>query len=209
MSLMPFQLLALLALLFCAALLALRWRNTQRRAFALDRSPAKGSPQNGVLYAFTLGMAPWAKESTRRHFIAYLRGIGFHVALFVGLAALTLSPWWTMLPALALTLLAWVTSFGAALAAAGVWMRWTEANLRALSTPDDYAAVSLVTLFLATVTAALLNAAWLPVMYAVSAIMLVYIPLGKIRHCLYFFFSRRFFGLFIGRRAVLHSEATR
>jgi hypothetical protein len=39
--------------------------------------------------------------------------------------------------------------------------------------------------------------------------MLVYIPLGKIRHCLYFFFSRTFFGKFFGRRAVFpHPQAT-
>jgi hypothetical protein len=32
---------------------------------------------------------------------------------------------------------------------------------------------------------------------------LVAIPLTKIRHCLYFFFSRFFFGRFHGRRAAL------
>jgi hypothetical protein len=66
-----------------------------------------------------------------------------------------------------------------------------------------------VTAFLAATTAALLYSAWLPTMYAVSAVTLFYVPLGKIRHCLYFFFSRRFFGLFVGRRAVLHTKAAR
>ena len=43
--------------------------------------------------------------------------------------------------------------------------------------------------------------------YLVSAAMLIYLPLGKIRHCLYFFFSRTFFGKFFGRRGVLpHPE---
>ena len=41
-------------------------------------------------------------------------------------------------------------------------------------------------------------------MYLTGAVMLIYVPLGKIRHCIYFFFSRRFFGLFVGRRAVIH-----
>lgn len=203
------QILALLGLLFAVGAFALRWRKTEQRPFAVDRSPAKGSPQRGVLYAFTLGMAPWAKESTRRHVLAYLRGIGFHVGIFAGLAALMASPWWPFAPAPALWLFAALTGLGALFGLAGGLMRWAEHNLRALSTPDDHASVWLVTIFLATTSLALLNAAWLPTMYVASALMLVYAPLGKIRHCIFFFFSRRFFGLFVGRRAVVHAEVTR
>jgi hypothetical protein len=203
------QLLALLALLFAVGAFALRWRQTERRPFAVDHSPAKGAPGRGVLYAFTLGMAPWAKESTRRHFLAYLRGIGFHVGIFAGLAALFLSPWWSLVPAPALWPFAALTGLGALLGLVGDAMRWAEHNLRALSTPDDHASVWIVTLFLTATSLALLNAAWLPAMYVTSALMLVYAPLGKIRHCIYFFFSRRFFGLFVGRRAVVHAEVTR
>jgi hypothetical protein len=47
-------------------------------------------------------------------------------------------------------------------------------------------------------------------MYIISAITFVYVPLGKIRHCLYFFFSRIFFGKFFGRRGVLpHPETVK
>ncbi|MCJ7708413.1 MAG: hypothetical protein MUO38_12445, partial [Anaerolineales bacterium] len=57
------QLLALSGLGFAAIALALRWRGTQQRPFPRDLSPVKGSPWTGIVYAFTLGMAPWAKES--------------------------------------------------------------------------------------------------------------------------------------------------
>ena len=97
-SLLITQFLALAALLFAVGAFALRWRWTERRPFAADRSPAKGSPAHGVLYAFTFGMAPWAKESTRRYMLAYLRGVGFHVGIFAGLAALFTSPWWPLAP---------------------------------------------------------------------------------------------------------------
>ncbi len=203
------QLLAFIALVFALVAFAWRWRWTERRPFAVDRAPAKGSPSRGVFYAFTFGMAPWAKESTRRHMLAYLRGVGFHVGIFAGLAALFTSPWWSSVPEIIRWLFAAVIGLGAILGFAGEIMRHAEHNLRALSTPDDHAAVLLVSIFLATASLALLNAAWLPAMYVASALMLVYAPLGKIRHCIYFFFSRRFFGLFVGRRAVIHSEATR
>ena len=202
------QLLALLGLLFAIGAFARRWRWTAGRPFGVDRSPAKGSPRRGVLYAFTLGMAPWAKESTRRHMVAYLRGMAFHVGIFSGLAALLVSPWWTGLPQPLLWLMAAFTGFGALCGALGALARWLEHNLRALSTPDDYASVVLVTIFLAATSLALLNPAGLPAMYLASAVLLVYAPLGKIRHCIYFFLSRLFFGLFVGRRSIMHAEVT-
>jgi len=198
------QLLALSGLGFAAIALALRWRGTQQRPFPRDLSPVKGSPWTGIVYAFTLGMAPWAKESTRRHMLSYLRGVAFHIGIFTGLAALVLSPWWARLPETVQWLLALVTGFGAVFGALGEIARWAERNLRLLSTPDDHFAVILVSLFLAMTSLALLSPAWLPWMYLTGAVMLIYVPLGKIRHCIYFFFSRRFFGLFIGRRAVIH-----
>lgn len=73
----------------------------------------KGSPKRGVLYAFTFGMMPWAKESTRRHMLAYLRGVGFHAGIFAGLGALLVSPWWALLPQASLYLFAAVTGLDA------------------------------------------------------------------------------------------------
>src|SRR3990172_10844526 len=105
---------ALASLVFTIAAFALRWRATMRRPLALDRSPAKGDPKSGVLYAFSLGMMPWAKESTRRHLLAYLRGIGFHVGIFAGLLALLASPVWSRLPQAVLLVLAALTALGAA-----------------------------------------------------------------------------------------------
>ncbi|MGB2696422.1 MAG: hypothetical protein WBD28_01025, partial [Candidatus Zixiibacteriota bacterium] len=40
--------------------------------------------------------------------------------------------------------------------------------------------------------------------FAVIAIIIfVYIPFGKIRHCVFFFYSRILFGDFFGRRGVI------
>ncbi len=199
--------IAAAALGFAVLAFTLRWRAAARRPLPVDRSPAKGSARSGVLYAFTLGMMPWAKESTRRHRWAYLRGIGFHLGIFAGLLAFLASPGWSKLPSFVLTGLAVLTSLGAILGAAGTGMRLVERNLRRISTPDDHASVLLVTAFLAATSAALARPAWMPAMFLSGAVMLVYAPLGKIRHCIYFFLSRLFFGLFLGRRAILHPRA--
>lgn len=198
---------AVIGLAIAVVGIALRWRHLSLRPLPVDRTPAKGNPGRGVAYALTLGMAPWSKESTRLHAVAYMRGVGFHLAVFLGLAAVAASPWWPIVPGQVRLGVAVVLAAGAILGIAGSLMRLIELHLRTVSTPDDHFAVAWVTVFLAVTATALWNAAFAVPMYLVTALMLAYVPLGKIRHCLYFFVSRVFFGRFVGRRGVLPHPA--
>lgn len=205
-----FQLLALAGLVVGLCGIYLRYTETKRRSLPKDNSPIKGNISHGITYAFTQGMMPWAKESTRIHMLAYLRGIGFHVGIFTAIGAVIISPFWMWIPAILSQILSWILILGALLGAAGGIMRIAEHNLRGLSLPDDHFAVWLTTLFIAVTGLALVNEAFITPMYLLSAAAFVYVPLGKIRHCLYFFFSRVFFGKFFGRRAVFpHPEAVK
>jgi nitrate reductase gamma subunit len=197
------QCVALAGLTAAAVGLILRWRETAGRPAPVDRAPAKGDPSRGMLYAFTLGMAPWTKESTRLHAAAYLRGVGFHVAIFAGLIAAAAVPFWTAIPPVVREVVAVTLGIGALLGVAGSIMRLREPHLRALSTADDHVSILLVTIFLAASGLALWQARFAPLMYLSAGVMLAYIPLGKIRHCMYFFFARGSFGRFAGRRGVL------
>jgi hypothetical protein len=202
-----FQLLAVLALAFSIFAFGSRLRAFRALPVPKDRSPMRGDPQAGIFYAFTLGMAPWAKESTRLHAVAYLRGVAFHLGIFLGLGVLLASPWLAAFPAWLQTALAVGAGIGALLGLAGFAARFAEHNLRSLSTPDDYTAVLVVSLFLAVTAAWLAGWVGAGVYYLTAGIMLVYAPFSKIRHCIYFAFSRLFYGRFIGRRAVLpHSQ---
>jgi hypothetical protein len=200
--LLGMQILAAGAAVFCLAAFGLRIRNFLKLARPADRSTPRGSTQKGVAYALTLGMMPWAKESTRRHALAYLRGVGFHVTVFLSLLLFVASPWLAVIPAIIRNALAVITAIGAVLAILGFISRFIEKSLKALSTPDDYFAILLVSLFLGAAAAACWIIAWLPFFYAVSALVFIYMPLGKIRHCIYFAFSRMFFGKYFGRRGV-------
>ena len=197
-----FQLLALAGLVCGIFGIYLRYTETKHRVLPADKSPIKGNISHGITYAFTQGMMPWAKESTRIHMIAYLRGIGFHVGIFTAIGAVIISPFWGSLPPLLLLILFCILTIGAILGAAGGIMRIGEHNLRGLSLPDDHFAVWLTTLFIMVAGLAVINDSFVIPMYIISAITLIYVPLGKIRHCLYFFFSRIFFGKFFGRRGV-------
>src|SRR6266508_1400609 len=144
-----FQLLALAGLVAGLYGIYLRYIETKRRALPTDKSPIKGNISHGITYAFTKGMMPWAKESTRIHMIAYLRGIGFHIGIFTAIGAVIISPVWGSLPLFLSWTLVFVLTLGAILGAAGGVMRIAEHNLRGLSLPDDHFAVWLTTLFIA------------------------------------------------------------
>jgi hypothetical protein len=205
-----FQLLALAGLVVGLFGIYHRYAETKRRALPVDKSPVKGNLAHGITYAFTTGMMPWAKESTRIHMIAYLRGIGFHIGIFSAIGTVLISPVRGFLFPLLSMILFWVLVLGAFLGAAGGFMRIFEHNLRGLSLPDDHFAVWLTTLFIAISGLSLVNETFIIPMYIIAAITFVYVPLGKIRHCLYFFFSRTFFGKFFGRRAVFpHPEVVK
>src|SRR5512138_675932 len=147
-----------------------RYAETKRRLVPADNSPIKGSLPHGIQYAFTTGMMPWAKESTRIHMLAYLRGIGFHVGIFAAIAAVLTSPFWAAFPPLLLFAWFWLLTLCAILGAAGGILRMAEHNLRGLSLPDDHFAVWLTTIFMIVTGLAMLNEALMIPMYLISAI---------------------------------------
>jgi hypothetical protein len=181
----------------------LKIREIMNRPFKKDLARERGSVGRAVLFAFTLGMAPWEKESTRIHWIAYLRGIFFHIGIFMAFGVLLASPWLAVLPKILIWLALVVTGLGALFGFAGIFMRLAGPNERALSLPDDYFSVFLTSLFIALAFATLLWEPLLPAFYVVTGIMGAYIPISKIRHCVYFFYSKFFFGIGFGHRGVI------
>jgi nitrate reductase gamma subunit len=96
-----------------------------------------------------------------------------------------------------------VSGVGAIFGLAGIIMRRAEENLRVLSLPDDYASILLTSLFTACASVTLIAASVLPIFYVIAAVLLAYLPFSKIRHCVYFFFAKFFFGRNFGQRGVL------
>ena len=165
-----------------------------------------GSRWRGTQYALFAGMMPWAKESARQHLLTYFTGIIYHLGIaggFVVLVAATLS--WQFTDTLKVTLLI-LTLLGAVAGIGLLVKRAVTLSLRAISTPDDVISNGLVTIFLIAAATTL----WIPqATYAfliIATLLLVYIPLGKIRHCFLFFCSRITFGRFFGRRGVLPQQ---
>lgn len=181
----------------------LKLREIMNRPFKSDLARERGKVHRGILFAFTLGMAPWEKESTRMHWVAYLRGIFFHIGIFMAFGVLLASPWLALIPQVLVWLALAVTGLGSIFGFAGIYMRLAGPNERALSLPDDYFSVFLTSLFITLAFGTLLWPVVLPAFYVVTGIMGAYIPISKIRHCVYFFYSKFFFGMSFGRRGVI------
>jgi len=166
-------------------------------------SQARGNRAGGVAYAFGRGMMPWEKESARKHLPTYAAGMIYHAGIFAAilyalLLAASVSPDGAVL-AVFRALMAAGFAFGAGL----LLKRILKPAMRYLSCPDDYLSNVLVDLFvLSGLLASFLRAA-VPVFFALAVLTFLYMPLGKIRHCFFFFYSRILFGSYFGRRGVL------
>jgi len=163
-------------------------------------SRAQGSIGKGVIYAFGRGMIE--KESVTLHRPTFFGGIAYHGAIFVGLVYL----FWVVfrIPAV---LPAWffrpILILGTAIGLALLVKRMKSLHLRKLSCPDDFFANALVDLFLAAALFHSYFPTFEPYLFGLSIFLFLYLPLGKIRHCFFFFYTRLVFAVHYGRRGSL------
>lgn len=163
-------------------------------------SAPRGYAGKGIVYAFGRGMLE--KESVALHLPTFVGGMLYHGAIFAGLLYL----FWTVLfPGTVLLIWAFqpILLAGAAVGLALFSKRAFKPHLRRLSCPDDFFANLFVDLFLVLAFLHTLVPALETTFLAVSILMFLYIPLGKIRHCFFFFATRLAFGLHYGRRGAL------
>lgn len=165
-------------------------------------SQPKGSTRAGVLYAFTLAFAPTAKESASRHLPSYLAGIGFHISVFTMLARLLASLAFATLPNALDVAVAVISGIGLVFGLGLLVKRLAEANLARISVPDDFLSNLLVDAAFAACLAATVIPALLPLFQVTGALLLLYMPLGKLRHMVFLLSSRRHLGIHFGRRGV-------
>ena len=170
----------------------------QRKLFS---KPA-GDPRQGIRYAFIQGMAPWAKESVMMNLPSYGAGMAFHAGVFTGFALLLAALVGLVLPGPVLAAARVLTLLGAAGGFSLFVKRLTHPNLRGFSSPDDYVSNLLSGLFALLAFAWTFSASLEAVWMTEAVLLLVYAPLGKIRHCLFFFSTRSQLGAFFGRRGT-------
>jgi hypothetical protein len=165
-----------------------------------DYSQSIGDENKGIRYSFTGGMSPAKKESAYLHLPTYIAGLVFHAGTFIsfGLLLMTLAEF--SLPLIANLILTCLLIISVCCGMGIFVKRCIKTSLRKLSNPDDYISNLLVTAF-QVVTAIQLNSAILAY-FIISSALLLYLPMGKLKHLVYFFAARYQLGFFYGRRGV-------
>ncbi len=177
-----------------------------RQAPTGSRPPAMA---RGLLYSWLNVGMPWAMESTRTQAGLYAQFVVFHLGVTAAILlsfVIPYAPHWLDSRAL-------VFGFEGVIGAAFVvglmrfYRRLSQPTMRAISTPDDYFSLALLTVwFLLAVLAAPnrpeTNEPILLAYFFMTAFFLLYVPFSKISHYLYYPFTRYYLGRTLTHRGV-------
>ena len=174
-----------------------------------ETGSADTTPQKGALYSLANIVMPWGMESTRTKWFLYMQFVIFHIGVTVSIGLSFIIPYTPGL--LAYTPL--VLLFQGIIALAfitgllRIYRRISDPYIRAISTPDDYFSLILLTVwfffaFLAAPNRIDQGEGILMTFFILTAFFLVYVPFSKISHYLYYPFTRYYFGKSMGRRGV-------
>jgi nitrate reductase gamma subunit len=179
-------------------------RDRQGQTGAADTTPAKG-----VLYSWAIIAMPWAMESTRKKWLLYLQFVIFHLGVAAAILLSFVIPYGPALLENGLVVLIFQAITGAACAVGVIRMirRAGSPYMRAISSPDDYFSLALLTVWLFSAVLAAPNdtvhGQWLLLaFFLLTAFFLIYVPFSKISHYLYYPFTRYYFGKTMGYRGV-------
>jgi uncharacterized membrane protein len=226
MTIQWYQWLALAALGICLIALLLHFLRLVRMGKPVDFSRPAGTTGKAVRYAFTGAMNPARKESAFLHLPTYTAGLLYHLGTFLSmflfffiLCGLMPEGWF----AKAILLFLCISS-GCGIAI--LLKRIAKKELRSLSNPDDFVSNFLVTFFQVITVVILIypiiqstnlqitqtsnppniQSSNPPILqsfyYLTYSLLMLYIPIGKLRHTVYFFAARYHLGYFFGWRGV-------
>lgn len=173
-----------------------------RHANTEDLSQAKGSILRGVVYSLTGAMSPLNKETAYLHLPTYTAGIFYHLGSFLSFVWLLIHLSRLTFPTI-ISRISFYLLIAASLCGLTILVkRMVSGKLRHLSTPDDYFSNVLVTGFQMLSAIALVRSSFISYSFLYAGILFLYIPVGKLRHVIYFTLSRFYLGLFYGKRGV-------
>ncbi len=197
-----YQWFALSALTICLANCLFHFFRLIRLGNPKDYARPKADPSTAIRYSFTGAMNPGKKESAFLHLPTYTAGIIYHLGTFLSIFLFLVFLTGFHFEGIAALICGYslIISF---IAGTGILIkRIVKKELRSLSNADDFIANFLVTLFhLFTARYLFFEGFALPY-FILASIILLYLPLSKLKHVIYFFAARYQLGIFFGNRGV-------
>ena len=206
------------ALLFFIAGMAYRLVRVLFLGYSPDKVPARGSKLGGALKSYLKGIIawpfiPWVKNTFKKNPLIYIAGGLFHLGLFVILVLGTahMLVWKSLLgiswPTLPLPIVGWMAAVTIIAMVILFINRLINPVLKLISGPAEY--FNLLIVFLPMVTGYIMtHHLWFPyeVLYSLHMLsvdlLLIWIPLSRISHFMFYFFSKAIHGADFGKRAV-------
>lgn len=179
----------------------------------VERQPATGmgdtNPKKGSRYSLKNILKPAEMESTRTHTSMYAQFVILHIGLFTSIALSFIIPYAPELLKSQILVMAIQALVGAAFVV-GIMRfirRVSNVYIRAISSPDDYFSLILLTVWLAFAFMAAPNdisggEGAMLTYFLLTAFFLLYVPFSKISHYIYYPFTRFYLGKHFGRRGV-------
>ena len=183
-----------------------------------DRVPAKGSKLGGAVISFLKGIliwpfVPFVKNTFNRNPLIYLAGGLFHLSLFVVVVLGTahMLVWksllgfgWRTLP---VPIVDWMAAVGIVAIIALFINRLVNPVLKLITGPAEW--MNLLVVFIPMVTGYMMtHHLWFryEVLFSLHMIsvnlLLIWIPLSRISHFMFYFFSKSIHGADFGKRSV-------
>jgi len=198
----PYKTISLAAILICALIMAFHFIRLIRLGLPKEFSRRKGNLKSAITYSFTGAMSPSGKESAYLHLPTYTAGLLYHSGTFISLVLFFLMLFdvsftdtvrWILICVLAVS----------GLSGLGILIkRILLKKMRYISNADDYVSNLLVSGFQIITLAALLDGVYAPYYFVFAGLLFLYLPLGKLKHSLYFFAARYHLGFFYGWRGI-------
>lgn len=178
-----------------------------------ERQPATGaadtSIRRGILYSWANIAMPWGMESTRTKFFIYVQFVIFHLGVVAAIGLSFIIPYAPGLleTPLLVPILQAIIGVACLIGIIRIVRRVGDKYMRAISSPDDYFSLVLLTVWFFFATLAVPNniengEGILLTYFIMTAFFLIYVPFSKISHYLYYPFTRYYFGKSMGHRGT-------
>ena len=167
-----------------------------------DHASPDAKTSSAVVYSFTKAMSPKKKETAFLHLPTYTAGIFYHLGTFLSVFLLVINFLSLEIPLLLKYI---IIGFLVLTSISGLFIlikRMLNSVLKNLSNPDDFISNILVTVFQISTAGFLLLNIGIEYYFILATILFLYLPLGKLKHTVYFFAARYHLGVFYGRRGT-------
>lgn len=204
------QYLAIAAAVYCICSLFVYFIRIISLGKPNDLSEKSGDTGKGILYANTTAMLPQNKESAYLHIPSYATGMLFHIGTFCCMLIWILSffPFfnnWICNDSCYHLIIPAALLFTCVSGYILLLRRAFSKDLKGLSNPDDYISNAATSTFqLMTILYLCMPSCKIIVTlyYIMCIILFLYLPLGKLRHVIFYFAARYHIGFFYGWRNV-------